>query len=93
MIYNALHEAKMNFYKYHQSDDKSLADHMRNFKDLINSVEYHGGDIFYDKEMVQYEMRIDLKNKVSDTNTVDYRPRIMEKAKAVAFIKSSNKKQ
>ena len=27
-VYNALHEAKVNFYKYQQSNDESLADHM-----------------------------------------------------------------
>ena len=51
-VYDALHESKLKFYKYQQGDDETLADHMRNFKDLMNSVEYHGGDIFFDKDMM-----------------------------------------
>ena len=50
--WDALHEAKVRLYQYQQSNDESLADHMRNFKSLCSTVEYHGGDTFFDREMV-----------------------------------------
>ena len=89
-VYDALHEAKSKFYKYQQSDNKTLADHMRNFKDLCNSIEYHGGDTFFDKDMKEREIRTDIKNKISDTTSNKYGIRVTGKAKAVAFIKSAN---
>ena len=36
--YNRLHEAKVKLFCYQQSDDEMLADYMRNFKDLCNSI-------------------------------------------------------
>ena len=54
--YDALHEAKLKFFRYQQAKDKTLADHMRNFKDLMNSIDYHGRDIFFNKEMVESEI-------------------------------------
>ena len=61
--YDALHEAKVKFYLYQQSEDESLADHMRNFKDLISSIEYHEGDIFFDKDMMESEVKEDTKKR------------------------------
>ena len=65
---------------------------MKNFKDLVNSIDYHGGDIFFDKEMTKHEMRQDIKDNKLKLSTEDYRTRVIEKSKAVAFIKSANKK-
>ena len=65
---------------------------MRNFKDLCNSIEYHGGDTFFDKDMKEREIRADVKNQISDTTSDEYRTRVIRKAKAVAFIKSANRK-
>ena len=42
-MFNTIHEAKSKLYKYQQGDNETLADHMRNFKDLCNSIGYHGG--------------------------------------------------
>ena len=91
-IYDSLHEAKVKFYRYQQADDDTLADHMRNFKDLCQTIEYHGGDIFFDKDMIEYEVEDDTKNNVKKASPKEYRTRIIEKAKAVAFIKSANRK-
>ena len=65
---------------------------MRHFKDLVSSVEYHGGDIFFDKDMMENEIREDEKNNISKTTPEGYRNRTIEKSKAVAFIKSANRK-
>ena len=91
-VYDALHEAKAKLDQYQQSENDSLVDHMRNFKDLVNSVEYHGGDIFFDKDMMQKEMKEDIKNNIAEATTEEYITRTTEKTKAVAFIKSANRK-
>ena len=65
---------------------------MGNFKDFVNSVEYHGGDIFFDKDMMEYEVEEDANNNVQKSTTEEYRRRTIEKAKAVAFTKSENRK-
>ena len=90
--WDALHEAKLKLYQYQQSDEESLADHMRNFKSLCSTVEYHGGDTFFDREMVDVEIREDLKQNLKAKVRDEYRVRVTERAKAVAFIKSANKK-
>ena len=66
---------------------------MRNFKDLCNSVEYHGGDTFFDNTMKEREIRADVKDDIPTDSTTDgYRNRVSGKAKAVAFLKSANRK-
>ena len=92
--YDTLHEAKAKLFKYQQSDDESLADHMTNFKDLCSNIEYYSGDLFFDIDMVETEIREDIKNNVTtkkDRN--EYRFRVVERAKAIAFIKCANRKR
>ena len=91
-IYDALHESKIKFYRYQQADDETFADRMRNFKDLASSVEYHGGDIFFDKDMMKHKVKEDVKNNITKATPEEYRQRTTKKSKAVAFVKSANKK-
>ena len=72
--YNALHKAKTKFYTYQQADNKTLADYMHNFNNLCTNIEYHGGDIFFDKDMVKREMRADIcKDKTITVDRDEYR--------------------
>ena len=66
---------------------------MRNFKDLVSSVKYHGGDIFFDRDMMENKIREDKEKNMHKTTPEGYRNRTIEKSKAVAFIKSANKKK
>ena len=91
-MHNALHEAKVKFCRYQQKDNESLADYMQKFKDLMSSVKYHGGDIFFDKDTMKKEIKDDTKKNITKATTKEYRIRIIEKAKAVAFLKSANRK-
>ena len=90
--YDALRESKVKFYRYQQSEEETLANHMRNFKELVSSVEYHGGDIFFDRDMMENEIREDKEKDMIKTTPEGYRNRTIEKSKTVAFIKSTNKK-
>ena len=51
-----------------------------------------GETSFFNKEMNEHKMRQDIKDKKLKLSTEDYRTRVIEKSKAVAFIKSANKK-
>ena len=91
--HDALHEAKAKLFQYQQGEDESLADHMDNFKSLCSTIDYRGGDVFFDIEMVEIEIREDIKNNVSKKDRDEYRMRVTERAKAMAFVKSTNKKR
>ena len=58
-IYDALDQAKQNYYKYEQPDDESNARHLINFKNIVGIVEHYGGELFYDEKMIEHEMNLD----------------------------------
>ena len=62
--HDALHKAKAKLFRYQQSDGEALANHMQNFKDLCNGVEYYNGDVFFDKDMVQAEIKADAEKDI-----------------------------
>ena len=53
---------------------KNQREHTRNVKMLIDAVEYHGGDLFYDKKIAEYEYNRD-KEKGFKTKTLAYNPK------------------
>ena len=66
---------------------------MQNFKDLASSVEYHGGDIFFDRDMTENEIREDKEKNANKTTPEGYQNRTIGKSKTVVFIKSAKKKK
>ena len=58
-----LYKTKLKLYEYQQAGDESWANLMMNFKDLCNSVEYHGGEIFFAKDIVEIKIREDFAKK------------------------------
>ena len=66
---------------------------MHNFKDLINSVEYPGEDAFFDKDMVEHEIRAGLTKNIVTTARDEYRSCVVDKTTVVAFIKSAYRKK
>ena len=90
--YNALHEVKAKLFCYQQLGNETLADHMRNFKNLCNSIEYNGGDVFFYREIVKAEIRSDPTEDVGTVSGDEYRTRVTDKAKAVVFLKCASRK-
>ena len=66
-INEALYDAKAKLFLYKQKEDKTLADHVWNIKDLINTVEHYGGDIFYNQDMAQHEANQDKEEGAKKT--------------------------
>ena len=91
-IYEALYDTKARLFSYKQKVDKSLADHVRNFKDIVGTIEHYGGNVFYNKEMVQYEMDRDKELGQKTLTVVQYKERVIEKSKAMRLLKSACKK-
>ena len=42
-IYEALDEAKKNYYHYYQGPRTSNTQHVKNLQDMVDIIEYHGG--------------------------------------------------
>ena len=83
--YDALHDAKAKLFRYQQGADESLADHMRNFKDLYSSIDYNVGDMFIDMTMIEVEMREDIKKNITKKSRDEYRIRVMERLSLLPF--------
>ena len=91
--YEALHDAKVKLYTYQQRDDETLAEHVRNFKDLVAVVDYYGGDPFYDKRMTEKEMNKDKEKGVLLRTAAEYKKMVTDQAKAVALLRSACRKK
>ena len=89
----ALHDAKVKLYTYQQKDDETLAEHIRNFKDLVAVVDYYGGDPFYDKRMAEKEMEKDKEKGASTKTVAEYKKIVSDRAKAVALLRSACRKK
>ena len=37
---------------------------MRKFKALCSTIDYHGGDVFFNKEMIKKEIRENIKKNI-----------------------------
>ena len=74
--YDALDEAKRRYYEYQQQDEDSNANHLINFKNLVAVVEHYGGDLFYDKAMVDYEKKSDVKLGLPESSEEEYITRV-----------------
>ena len=92
-IYEALHDAKTRLYLYKQKEDESLADHVQNFKDLVATIEHYGGDIFYDKQLAQYETDQDKERGQKTLTAVQYKERVINKNKAICLLKTACSKR
>ena len=91
--YEALHDAKVKLYTYQQKYDETLAEHIRNFKDLVAVVDYYGGYQFYDKRMTEKEMEKDKEKGASLKTVAEYKKIVTDRAKAIALLRSACRKK
>ena len=63
-IYEALDEAKKNYYHYYQGPRTSNTQHVKNLQDMVDIIEYHGGSVTDDQALVEYERS--LENHLPD---------------------------
>ena len=58
-IYEALDEAKKNYYHYYQGPRTSNTQHVKNLQDMVDIIEYHGGSVTDDQALVDYERSLE----------------------------------
>ena len=73
-----LYTIKVKLYTYQQRDDKTLAEHVRNFKDLVAVVNYYGGDPFYEKRIAKKEMNKEKEKGVSPRTAAEYKKMVTD---------------
>ncbi len=71
----------------------TLTDHVWNIKDIINTVEHYGGDIFFNKGLAQQEADKDKAAGDKILTTKEYREPVVEKNKAMCLLKTACHKQ
>ena len=54
-IYEALDEAKKNYYLYYQGPKTSNTQHVKNLQDMVEVIKYHGGSVTDDQALAKYE--------------------------------------
>ena len=58
-IYEALDEAKKNYYLYFQGPKTSNTQHVKNLQGMVDIIEYHGGSVTDDKALIEYERKLE----------------------------------
>ena len=58
-IYEALDEAKKNYYLYFQGPKTSNTQHVKNLQEMVDIIEYHGGSVTDDNALVEYERKLE----------------------------------
>lgn len=80
-------------YSYWPKEDKSLANHIRNFKKLVAIVDYYGGEPFYNKRMAENELASNIEKGVIIKTTAEYKKLVIYHAKAVGLLRLVCSKQ
>ena len=68
-------------------------DHIQNFKDLVGTIEHYSGDIFYDKQLAQYETERDKEQGRKTLTSVQCKERVIDKSKAICLLKTACQKR
>ena len=91
-IYEALDEAKKNYYLYYQSPQTSNAQHVNNLQDMVDIIEYHGGSVTEDKALFEHEKKLEtnlLTREKSSEETLKQRAR--DKMLSVALTRRADR--
>ena len=65
-IYEALDEAKKNYYHYYQRPRISNTQLVKNLQDMVDIIEYHGGSATDDQALVEYERSLESHLPVNE---------------------------
>ena len=65
-IYEALDEAKKNYYHYYQGPKTSNTEHVKNLQDMVDIIEYHGGSVTDDHALIEYERSLEATSHLME---------------------------
>ncbi len=72
-----------------KKEDETLADHVQNANDLINTVEHYESGIFYDRHIVQYKADRDKEEGTQLISTKEYNEQVIDNNKAMSLLKNA----
>ena len=90
-IYEALDEAKKNYYLYYQGPKTSNSQHVKNLQNMVEVIEYHVGSVTDDQALVRYKRDLEAhlpEDKRSSEETLKRRAK--DKMLGVALIRRAD---
>ena len=70
-MYDALNEAKRNYYTYFQQTDDSNINHVNTIKDLVATIKHYGGSVCNDAGLIKHEENKDRHHRKVGLNDND----------------------
>ena len=90
--YEALDEAKKNYYLYYQGPKTSNTQHVKNIQDMVEVIEYHGGSVTDDQALVKYEKGLEAHLPISQRSSEKtLKKRAKDKMLGVALIRRADR--
>ena len=90
-IYEALDEAKKNYYLYYQSPQPSNAQHVKNLQDMVDIIEYHGGSVTEDKALFEHKKKAEANLPTAEKSSEEaLKQRAREKVLGVVLIRRAD---
>ena len=91
-IYEALDEAKRNFYLYYQSPLTSNVQHVKNLQDMVDIIEYHGGSVTEDRALFEHEKKLEANLPTTEKSSEEtLKQRARDKMLGVALIRRADR--
>ena len=88
----SLDDATLKMMAYQQGEDDSVADHIRNIKNLCNMLEHYGGWLIDDEKLIEVAKKKDRDENVAPKSDAAYRKMVRNKSAALRALKSSKHK-
>ena len=90
-IYEALDEAKKNYYHYYQGPKTSNTQHFKNLQDMVDIIEYHGGSVTDDQALIEYERSLESRLPANERSSDEViKQRAKNKMLGVALIRRAD---
>ena len=91
-IYEALDEAKKNYYLYYQEPKTSNSQHVKNLQNMVEVIEYHGGSVTDDQALVRYERDLEAHLPEGERSSEEtLKRRAKDKMLGVALIRRADR--
>ena len=91
-IYEALDEAKKNYYLYYQGLKTSNTQHVKNLQDMVEVIEYHGGSVTDDQALAKFEESLETHLPIYQRSSEEtLKKRARDKMLGVALIRRADR--
>ena len=77
------------FYTYKQGEHEDLSTYLQQYKDVVQTIEQFGGNVFMNDVMIKYEKENDKETGAKILSEDKYSQRVRNKYLATCFLKRS----